>query len=232
MPVPADDAGRRDDRSVFVTGKPRRDVAGTPFAPPDDRRRSIWIENPRFEFLVRSASSSFLVDRPSAVENSMVRPFAIAFVAGILLAVPQVSADHHGNDAEIMKRLIGRWEIDEGVNQGRELEDDQVDGHYVMITAEEIVTYDADQNETYRAKYRLNTKTDPVQIDMVANMNGREVMAKGIVQFEWLDLDGEDEFKLCYSLKPGERPSEFESPEGSQIMLFELEQEDDDDDDD
>lgn len=149
---------------------------------------------------------------------------ALAFAA---VTGPSASAVDAEERRDIQQKFMGRWEIDEGYNQGRELTDEEVDGTYTVVTADTITTYDRDQNETYKAKYTINYDTDPIQIDMVATMGGRSMTALGILDFEWLDLDGEDEVTLAYSLQPGERPTEFESPEGSKIIVLELEQADD-----
>ena len=126
--------------------------------------------------------------------------------------------------AEIMKKFVGQWRITAGVNQGVKITEEKLEGTYTTITADTITTYDKDKKETYKAVYTLNTDTNPMQIDMMAEMGGKKMKASGIVKFEWLDLDGEDEFTLCYSLEEGKRPKEFKSPEDSKIMLFELEE--------
>ena len=153
---------------------------------------------------------------------------SVVFVlAAATAAGPSALAVDAEERRDIQQKFMGRWEIDEGYNQGRELTDEEVEGTYTVVTADTITTYDRDQNETYKAKYTINYDTDPIQIDMVATMGGRSMTALGILDFEWLDLDGEDEVTLAYSLKPGERPTEFESPEGSKIIVLELEQADD-----
>lgn len=151
-----------------------------------------------------------------------IKFFSAALIA-LAIGSPALAADRD----EIMKKFTGRWEIDGGVNQGVDVPEERLDGTYTVITAKSIITYDRDQKETYKATYTLNTETDPIQIDMVAQLEGKGTKSLGIIKFEWLDLDGEDEFTLAYSLKPGERPTKFESPVGSQIMIFEMEQADD-----
>lgn len=147
-------------------------------------------------------------------------------IGGLMLfGSPYAHADSH---EEIMKKFVGTWDIEDGVSFGTPIPEEHLDGSVTVITRDKITTYDRDKKETYTAKYKLNTKTDPMQIDMVSMMNGKEMKALGIVKFEWLDLDGDNEFQLAYSLKPGERPTEFKSPKGSQILTMELEQDDDD----
>lgn len=141
--------------------------------------------------------------------------FCLATVATTVLA------DNHD---KVMKKFIGAWNIDEGVNKGERIPEEELENAITVITKDTITSYDADRNVTYQAKYELDTQTDPMQIDMVSQRQGKEFTALGIVQFDTLDLDGEDEFQLAYSLKEGERPKKFESPKGSAIIHLELEQ--------
>ena len=143
---------------------------------------------------------------------------ALLFLAAPVVADPPTVA-------EITERMVGRWETDECVKFGEEVDEDQLEG-VTVITADTITTYDASEKEIYKATYTINPTTEPMQIDMVATMGGREMPALGIIKFEWPHL-GEDEFELAYSLAPGERPTEFESPEGSKIIVLEMEEEDD-----
>lgn len=161
--------------------------------------------------------------------------FVMMMVATSMIVPPAIADHHEDHDhvgehavdkAEFMKKFIGTWNIDEGYDKGREIAEEELDGTTTVITEDSITTYDREKNETYKAKYTLDFTHDPVHIDMVSTMGGREMKALGIIEFEFLDLDGENEFTLAYSLKPGERPESFESPEGSMIMVMEMEQDD------
>lgn len=154
-----------------------------------------------------------------------MRKTSLLLIAALSLAGGETASA--ATEAEVKEKLIGQWQVDEIVNQGVEVEDEQIEGTYTMITDKEIITYDKEKKETYRATYKLNVNAKPMQIDMVSKMNSQDVKALGIIEFEWLNVDGEKEFKLAYSLKPGERPKEFKSEKGSMIMLMELEQEND-----
>ncbi len=123
---------------------------------------------------------------------------------------------------DIVKTLSGRWTIDEGYNQGRELTDADLKGNIVMFDKNYIVTYDKDENEMYRASYTINTSTDPIQIDMTSKMEGAPpAMAMGILKIE--KDDDETEWTLAYGLPGSERPKTFKSPKGSKVMCFEME---------
>ena len=152
----------------------------------------------------------------------------VALVAVLSLPMaPPIWAVDAEERQEVMEKFMGRWEIDEGEKFGREIPEDELEGTYTVITRDTITTYDRDANETYKATFTINFDTDPIQIDMTSNQGGRSMTALGILDFEWLDLDGEDEVTLAYSLKPGERPTGFESDEGSKVIVLEMEQADD-----
>jgi len=146
----------------------------------------------------------------------------LRYLFAIAICTTASSLSFADTPQEIISKLTGRWTIDAGVNQGVTVPESRLDGIYTVITRDTIVSYDREKNETYRAKYTLNTAADPVQIDMVSVQDGNETKALGIIGFEWINLDGVKELTLVYSLNPGERPAEFESPEGSKIMLFEM----------
>lgn len=139
---------------------------------------------------------------------------------GLFLMQPSSATDPAVDAAEKMQ---GRWTIEKGVNQGRDLADSEIIGNLVLVEKNIITTYDRGQKEIYRASYRLKLGSDPVQIDMTTKMQGRkETKALGIVKF-----DG-DRWWLCYGLPGEDRPGGFKSPDGSKVMLFEMKRDKDD----
>lgn len=154
-----------------------------------------------------------------------------------LTALPLVSINAEDTTKDsVQTKLQGRWEIVAGTNQGQELSEAEVSGTYVTITNNSIITYDRDDRARYQAVFTLDTEMQPVQITMRAVSKEEPVKAKskdntkaaadkaaaGILKF-----DGDKKVKLCYSLSGDSRPTEFKSPEGSQIMLFSLERKED-----
>lgn len=138
-----------------------------------------------------------------------------------VLAVSPAFADHHNEADTVLKKLQGVWEIEEGVNQGTELSEDDLEGTTMVVKDRTIVTFDKDKKETYRATFTLDVTKTPIQIDLTTEMkNVPKSKAMGIVKFE-----EDDEFELAYALPGANRPKEFESPKDSKIMLFELEKE-------
>jgi uncharacterized protein (TIGR03067 family) len=119
---------------------------------------------------------------------------------------------------DLMKRMIGVWEIRDGVNMGRELTAQELDGVTVVIDRDTIITYDKDQKEIYRAVFELNLLEKPVEIDMTTATKGMPATESlGILKFT-----GENKWRLAYAMPKTERPEKFESPKGSKIMLFDL----------
>jgi len=121
----------------------------------------------------------------------------------------------------LIQKLAGVWEVEEGVNRGEEIPEDELEGTTMLVEENTIITYDPDRKEIYRATFTLDTSTDPISIDMTTKMKSLpQTRALGILKFE-----EDDEFELCYALPGSDRPKNFESPKGSEIMLFEVEKE-------
>ncbi|WP_199169930.1 TIGR03067 domain-containing protein [Rhodopirellula bahusiensis] len=138
----------------------------------------------------------------------------------VFASVVPVFADEHTQP--MLKRLAGVWEVEEGVNQGEEIPEDELEGTIMKIEKDMIITYDREQREVYRAQFTLDETKKPVQIDMITEMKGMPpTKSFGIIKME----EG-DEFEICYALPGADRPKEFKSPKGSKVMLFEAERED------
>lgn len=139
----------------------------------------------------------------------------VATIVGIALINTPTLADHHGSD--LVKKLAGVWEIEDGRNQGESLTEEDLEGK-VIIKGNEIVSYDKDEKELYRATFTVNPDADPIEITMTASMRGKTLESLGILKLEEKD----DEMWLCYGLPDSPRPTEFKSPGDSRNMLFEL----------
>jgi len=147
---------------------------------------------------------------------------AFAITCCCLFANSVGVADAQEVTNNIEKRLAGVWEIEEGVNQGEELSEEELEGTTMVVRGDTIITYDKDENEKYRAIFTIDASKRPIHIDMVTYMKGRPpTKSAGILKFE-----EPDEFVLCYALPGVDRPAKFESPSNSKIMLFECERED------
>ncbi|MCC9598950.1 TIGR03067 domain-containing protein [Stieleria sp. JC731] len=158
--------------------------------------------------------------------------FASLFVAA-LAALPAVADEpvNAPNDTTIEK-LQGRWEILEGWNQGRILDESAVDGSFVMIKTNQITTFDTDQKQTYQAMFRIDESATPVRITMTAlspdieaieNNSLKEPTNTPPVAAGILKFTSDNKLTLCYALPGGEAPTKFESPKGSKTMMFVME---------
>jgi uncharacterized protein (TIGR03067 family) len=129
------------------------------------------------------------------------------------------------DEQDLKKGLMGVWQLVAGYNQGRKLTPQEIAGTTVVVKDLSMITYDADQRERYRAKYILDTSSDPLEVTMTAEIDGKPPgKALGIIK----TVKAEDEqrisgWTLCYGLPGHPRPETFESPPGSAVMLFRLE---------
>ncbi len=156
------------------------------------------------------------------------RIIASLTLAMLLLATSSQAQD--SPNASVSRNLQGRWEMVAGVNQGQELSDSEVEGTYLTVTNNTIVTYDRDQQQRYRAIFRIDELKKPMQITMTSvpqtaptNNLKTEDQVDNTVVAGIMKFDGESRWTLCYALPGADRPDEFQSPKGSKIMLFTLE---------
>ena len=121
-----------------------------------------------------------------------------------------VAADEKKFDAA---KLEGNWEYKSGEKNGAKVEGDAIK-QKVKITKDMITVGEGDAR--FEFKYTLDTKKDPVAIDMTMTKSpfNMELKAKGIIEF-----DGDD-VKLCYNPSAdGDRPAKFD---GAKNHLFVL----------
>ncbi len=157
---------------------------------------------------------------------------AISMLGNVHANAQDKASPDNASDAvsdTVSEKLQGRWRIVSGVNQGRELTDAEVEGTYVTVLNNTIVTYDRHEQQRYRAIFRVDDSKTPIQLTMstvVANASSEglktnlppgESEALGILKFR-----NNEEWTICYGLPGAERPSKFESPKESKIMLFTL----------
>ncbi|TWU06327.1 TIGR03067 domain-containing protein [Stieleria varia] len=157
----------------------------------------------------------------------------IPALAALLVVSPVATAQEAKQEAKrdsISSKLQGRWEIVGGVNQGRDLSAAELDGTYVTVARNTIITFDRQDKQRYRAVFRLDESMSPIHITMTSvpeHPPSNELksvdqvdnaIALGILKF-----DGQRKWTLCYALPGTDRPEKFESPKGSKVMLFMLE---------
>jgi uncharacterized protein (TIGR03067 family) len=111
--------------------------------------------------------------------------------------------------------IVGEWKGEKAVRGGQEVAVPE-GGITVTFTSDgkvKIVTGGKERDE--HGTYTVNTKKNPAEIDLTPPKED----AKHLGLFK---IDG-DTLTLCLSDKGGtERPTKFESPDGSKIMLLTL----------
>jgi len=129
---------------------------------------------------------------------------ALAVVIGAMSAAEEKKFDP--------AKLEGNWEYKSGEKNGQKPSEDSLKAK-IKISKDTITVGEGDM--LFEFKYTLDTKTDPVAIDMEMTKSpfGAGMKAKGIIGF-----DGDD-VKLCYNPGEGDRPAKFD---GSKNHLFVL----------
>ncbi|GAB5406781.1 MAG: hypothetical protein Aurels2KO_50120 [Aureliella sp.] len=131
----------------------------------------------------------------------------------------------------IVERLQGRWAIIDGVNQGRQLSSNDLEGMYMSVKTNVIATYDSKDNARFQAVFAIDETKKPIRITLngldlrkVAQPNqastkpgSYDPISHGIIKFK-----GNDVCLLCYSLPGGDKPTKFNSPSGSKQVFFKL----------
>lgn len=122
-----------------------------------------------------------------------------------------------GSAAEAVQQLKGSWTIVSGVNQGKPIAADSLKGSRVIFGENTIIVLDAELKELYKTSYKLTGQKPPFQINMTTEVPNQEpTRGLGLIEFRDSGL------RLCYALPGGQRPTKFESREGSKHMLFEM----------
>lgn len=127
----------------------------------------------------------------------------------VVLAV-MVAAPGPKGDLPDPASLDGEWVIAKYVLSGKELY--QVTGQEIRIGGGKIVLANG-----LEVTYKTDKKADPAQIDLASARNKTEVI-KGIYKFD------KGELILCFPKGgQGDRPTKFESPAGTDVILLTLE---------
>ncbi|EMI54425.1 signal peptide protein [Rhodopirellula sallentina SM41] len=133
----------------------------------------------------------------------------------VAMTVCPAARAEEGTDS-VMEKLQGVWNVTRGVSQGEDIPKKDLKGTKMKIEDNVIVTYDADENEKYRASFSINSSVQPIAIDMETKTKGMPPMKSlGIVK-----LSEGNGLKLCYALPGVDRPAKFQSKEGEMTMLF------------
>ncbi|HEX3147882.1 MAG TPA: TIGR03067 domain-containing protein [Gemmataceae bacterium] len=122
----------------------------------------------------------------------------------VLLTVAGVGV---GDDAEKdLKKLVGTWEEVSHVDNGKKMTAEELKGMTVVIDASGKWEAFKDGTSFLKGTVKLDPAKKPKAADYT--IEGSDMVVKGIYE-----VDG-DTWKHCFALK--ERPTEFESKEGSE----------------
>jgi uncharacterized protein (TIGR03067 family) len=135
----------------------------------------------------------------------------IAMVLVCGLALSAVAAADEKSDQD---KLQGKWKMESGTHGGKPLPDEIVKGSTITIDGKTMkMTRTAEgKDQTREMTFKLDPSKKPKTIDV--DMDGKPGL--GIYS-----LDG-DTLKICHGDQGDERPTTFESKEGSNVTVVVL----------
>jgi RNA polymerase sigma factor (sigma-70 family) len=148
---------------------------------------------------------------------------ALALAMAVLIGGASVLAYHTLATEPVKKtdaeKIQGNWKVDSAIHNGREPagdEGDRLKSATVKITADTIIVTVGGEDRV--STYTINATAKPKTLDITHKLpGGGEEIARGIYKLEG------DTLTFCGNRKPdAERPTDFESKEGSDIMLLVL----------
>jgi uncharacterized protein (TIGR03067 family) len=144
----------------------------------------------------------------------LLSPIALLVCLGFVIAddTPKAAPKTATFDAA---KLLGEWTYVSGVKAGEKVEKDRLEGKVVFT--KDRITIPAGGDMKFVMAYKLDTKANPVAIDMeIKEGPVSEGKAKGIITIEG------DQLKLCYHPTGGDRPKKFESTKDNGAFYFVL----------
>jgi uncharacterized protein (TIGR03067 family) len=112
--------------------------------------------------------------------------------------------------------IVGEWACTKLVGGGKESMD--LDGvqlsHMHMVFMADGKVRIKHGEDSVEGKYTIDAKKDPAELDLAMGDDGKDKAAKLIYKIE------KDMLIICGTKSGDERPTKFESPAGSKIMLM------------
>jgi uncharacterized protein (TIGR03067 family) len=122
-----------------------------------------------------------------------------------------------GKDAPKEKAgIVGTWNGEKAVAGGKELPVPEGGVSFTFTEDGKVTVKEGKRDKPDAGTYKLDPKKDPAEIDLTPPPEKKEKVVLGIYK-----LDG-DTLTLCFGKDGGERPTKFESPEGSSVVVITL----------
>lgn len=131
----------------------------------------------------------------------------LPFCLIVVIAVSPAPADDTEKE---LKKLVAAWETISQKEDGKDKSADEIKGSIVKIDANGKWEASKDGTVFLKGSVKLDPTKKPLAADW--SIEGFEMIAKGICE-----VDG-DTFKHCFSFK--ERPKEFGSKEGREVIYI------------
>ena len=145
----------------------------------------------------------------------MNRPL-IAVAALFALSAPGVAAlidpQKTAQAAQVLK-LEGTYSFVRGEKGGQAIPASRLQGHQVVVSADEMIGMDGKKNHVFVTKYKLDPAMKPFRITMTSTLpNISESLGL-------LEKRG-DELWIIYALPGGAAPTSFETKENQQLFVL------------
>ncbi|HJZ91377.1 MAG TPA: TIGR03067 domain-containing protein [Gemmataceae bacterium] len=122
-----------------------------------------------------------------------------------------------GKDAPKEKAsIVGTWNGEKAVAGGKDLPVPEGGVSFTFTEDGKVMVTEGKREKPDTGTYKLDPKKDPAEIDLTPPPEKKEKVVLGIYK-----LDG-DTLTLCFGKDGGARPTKFESPEGSQVIVITL----------
>jgi uncharacterized protein (TIGR03067 family) len=117
--------------------------------------------------------------------------------------------------ADDQKDIQGIWKVEKAVRGGKDMPTEEKDKIKLEFKDGKAIVHEGEKEKP--AEVTLDPTTKPKNITIKPEGENKEHL--GIYE-----LKG-DTLKICFAREAGERPKEFKSEEGTEIMLIELKRE-------
>src|SRR5437773_1028401 len=134
-------------------------------------------------------------------------------VVGLVLAFGAVkAADDADKDKE---KLQGAWQPISAIEKGKEQSKEDLKERKITFKGDKITVKHGEK--VHDVTFKLDPSKKPKEIDVTGkDDDGKDRMMKGIYELN------DDTLKVCLDMEGGDRPSKFDSPEGSNLIFVTL----------